>query len=482
MKILIQSCYSYAPHLETELELAFDYIQNGHDVYFLLGNDVFEYSFANPLNRKLISWQGESRIKNGITLLKEISGANKARVHSLIYPQMDVRFPEIPVFKDLSELKKYEYKGIDVGLAAASSLISFVRDHKMDTFENKELIERAIRTAIFVFETGQKILDEVNPDKVIIFNGRFVENRPLLRLCEIKGIDYYTHERAGKLDRYLFRENAIPHSIESAFKEINDLWDSAENDREEIGKRFFLDRQKGLEQSWYSFTDKQEKGLLPAAWDERKSNIVIYNSSMDEYEGITGFDNPIYENDNDGIERICKGLLETSDTQVFVRIHPNLKNLNNSQIRQLEELDARYPNLHLIRAEEVVDSYALLKAADKVLVFTSTMGVEAAFWNKVVILAGRSFAEGLSCFHKPKSHKETIELLLNKDLPTLDKADSLKYGYWQLSYGRPFKYYQPESVTSGSFMGKYIKSGYLYNLLNEVATNIHILKKQLKSA
>lgn len=475
MKIIIQNTYPQSPHFETELEIALDYIKGGHDVYFLPGIANFKTCYANPLNRKLIVHTTDSFYKNGINLLKKSSNA-KHQIHVLEYPKVESLDIPIPDFKDLKELKKFTYKGFDLGLAVVSSLISYKRDHQLKVEEHKELIRNAIHTAAFVYDSGKILFEEIKPDKVLLFNGRFVENRPFMRLCEEAQIPFMTHERGGQLSKYLLRENSIPHSIEAAKKEINELWANGGEEKEKIGRRFYEDRRNKVVQGWYSFTTSQIQGQLPNGFDQKKyRNIVIFNSSMDEYEGIAGYSNPLYKDDNDGIEQICKSLLENANYKVFLRIHPNLKNLNNSQIKHLHALALKYENLVLIHPEEVVDSYALIDNADRVLVFTSTMGTEAAYWGKPVILAGRSFAENLACFYKPENHHELMQYLLDDDLKPLNNQDTLKYGYWVLKMGIDYKYYQPLTITQGVFMNVLVQPSFWLRLINNIKLNLYLL-------
>ncbi|MBK9224506.1 MAG: hypothetical protein IPO23_07495 [Flavobacterium sp.] len=195
-------------------------------------------------------------------------------------------------FKNINELKSYHYKTYDSGMATASSLVSFTRNHEPDLLLHKDFINRGLLTGAYLYEVFQLILNQIQPDLVILFNGRFIENRPLLRVCQQKKIDFATHERGGKLNTFLFRINSIPHSIETVRNEMEALWSQAGVDRDEVGKTFYTNRIKRVEDAWYSFTKEQQEGRLPESLKniENKKVITIFNSSLDEYEGLEGFD------------------------------------------------------------------------------------------------------------------------------------------------------------------------------------------------
>ncbi len=143
MKILIQNTYPETPHLETELEIALNYINDGHEVYFLPYIDQFKHCFYNPENtfyRKLLA---KNVFDNGLKLLKLVAPKN-ASISVVNYPEVNIPNNIFPGAADIDDLKKITYKGIDLGLATASSLISYKREHKLNIYKNETLISMHI--------------------------------------------------------------------------------------------------------------------------------------------------------------------------------------------------------------------------------------------------------------------------------------------------------------------------------------------------
>ncbi len=475
MRILIQNTYPETPHFETELEIALNHLKNGHEVYFLPYIHQFKHCFYNPENtfyRKLLA---RNVFDNGLKLLKSVAPKN-ASISVLNYPEVHIPDNIFPGAADIDDLKKITYRGIDLGLATASSIISYKREHKLNIYKNETLIANAYYTAVFVYESTKLLMQRLKFDKVVLFNGRFVENRPLLRICQENNINYSTHERAGVLQHYLVRENDIPHSIETASKEIDKIWETGSIDKRKVGMDFFINRRARVQQGWHSYTTSQEPGILPAGFDRSKRNIAIFNSSIDECEGIDGYSNPIYKDENVAITQICDDLKDQTDLRIYLRVHPNLKGLRNSQIIELYNLKNKTSNLVIVEAGEKVDSYSLMEAADVVLTFGSTTGIEAAFCGKPVVFAGKSFAENLRCFHKPSSHQELMKFILNRELKPLDKEEAIKYGYWELSYGTSFKYYQPASVTTGLFLETQVGPTGIFKFLKQTKNFIRNIR------
>jgi len=453
MKILFYSSYHATPHIETELEIAGKLLSEGHEVFFLRCLRQLNICFANPDHTFLGCKVCISKITRAYKRI------NVPKQNIVTFPEVDVDIDSVcdmEKIKTVDDLKRLTYKDWDLGLAVASSLISSVRDHEPDLNYYKDFIERGIKTATFVYESGDKLLDEIRPDIVYLFNGRFLEVRPFMRLCEKKSIKFYTHERGGVLKNYLLREEGIPHSLMLATNEIRDIWENGGKDKEEIGRKFFEDRRNRVIQGWHSFTTGQTYNKLPAGFDSNKENITIFNSSMDEYEGIAEFKNRIYKDDNEAIEQIVSSFLHDDTKHFYLRVHPNLKKLDNTQTKKINSFIGRYNNLTVIGAEEDIDTYELMDQSNKIIVFGSTTGIEAVYWNKPAILLSRAFYESLDCIYKPASHAEVLKFINDPNLQPFNQKEALKYGYWCLNMGIPYQHYAPASIRKGSFNNKQI--------------------------
>lgn len=477
-KILLQTSNHPTPHLETELEIMERLLQNGNTIYWVICNGDFQTCFHNPEHKLMHCKVCHSRVNKGLDILRK-NVVNHQNLHVLSYGQ----FLQLEQFKKngfvsdfdfntIGELKTYHYKTYDSGMATASSLVSFTRNHEPDLLRHKDFINRGLLTGAYLYEVFQLILDQIQPDLVVLFNGRFVENRPLLRVSQERKIDYATHERGGKLNTFLFRINSIPHSIETVRNEMEALWSQAGVDRVEVGKTFYTNRIKRVEDAWYSFTKEQQEGRLPESLKniENKKVITIFNSSLDEYEGLEGFGPFFYQNDNEGILQICRSLERFSDIKLYLRVHPNLRRLNNSQNKFLKEKINVLNSVEMIPAEDSVDTYALIDKSEIVIVFGSTVGAEAAFAGKKVVLLGRAAYENLDCFVIPKSHEELMRILTDDTyvFPVINQDDPLKYGFWNETYGINYQYYKPSSIGKGLYRGKSIKANFILRKLKRL--------------
>jgi hypothetical protein len=370
-------------------------------------------------------------------------------------------------FEDIEQLKAYTYKGSDVGTATASTLTwNFDKNPWFDTKKYQKEIYNTLATSIHIHEQMRSKLQEYKPDVVYVFNGRHFTTRPVLRLCQESGITCYTHERASTFQNYVLRKNTLPHDLSVVQNEIESLWASGTEDKENIGSLWYENRRNRVIQSWFVFVTHQTESLLPEGFDEKKRNIVIFNSTMEEQVGMPWMVNSIYDDEVDGISRICGSLENDKDAKVYIRLHPNLagelRNIdegNNTQIEKIVELAKPGNNIVIIPPTSPVDSYALLDASDIAVVFGSTIGAEATYWGKPSVLAGAGAAyRGLDCTYKPETHREIIDLL-RSELKPKPKIEAVKYGYWHSTYGIPYEKFKHTGVLKGEYEGKQILPG-----------------------
>lgn len=461
MKYLIYSIYSATPHFETELEIAQNLLDEGHEVYFLKCNSELLTCKINPNHDLIKCLLCQSKINKGFQSI------NIPKKNILELPKYNKNNYNIPKYSNIDELKNIEYKNSDVGLAVASSLITSLRDNQFDIKEYESIINDSIATAMMVHDGCEEILKMVKPDEVVIFNGRFLEIKALMRICEREKINYYTHERGGTNSLYSYRKNTTPHALESLVREIEIDWAREDELKFEKGELFFTQRRNGVIQSWVSFIEDQRKDVLPSNFDKNKINIGIFNSSMDEYESIPDFTNLIYKDDNDAIEKLCESFKDDSQYHFYLRNHPNLKGLDNYQTKSIEAIGCKFKNITIIPAEDVVDTYALIDAVDKVVTFNSTIGVESLYWGTPSILLGRAVYEKIEGIIVPNDHTDAVNIL-KQNLAKPTKEGAIKYGYWCLNFGYPYKYFVAESLYTGKFKGKHVKGNLILRLLNRL--------------
>jgi hypothetical protein len=434
--------------VETELEIMLDHVEKGDDVYVLVDDGVLTSTISNKDNFLQTKLCARSRFQQGMNIAKigtkNIFKIKKARVAWGLRKQ----------FSTIRELMDYRFLGCDFGLAAASSVIYLLKDHNPDVVKHKDFVYRVLWSSVTVYRSLLRVLKKVQPDLVYFFNGRFAEMRPAVWACDRFNIDYCAYESGGNVFEYALFKNYLPQNIDPLKKNIEDTWNKGGDKKEHFARSWFLKNSEEQSDDWLNFIKQREQGKLPNSFDSLKERVVIFSSSRDEVETFSEWNLPFYRSEIDGIKRIVCHFENDKTKQFYLRMHPHLNGIENSQIKETRNLVCK--NLKILWPGDSVDSYALLKNCDKVISFGSTMGVEACFWNKPSILIGRSLYEDLNCCYIPKNHEEVINLL-EKKLEPKPQKNALPYGYWRQTFGIPYKRYKACPEKNGPFMGVYIR-------------------------
>lgn len=451
MNILIVSPYAInAPHFETELEIAQNHINDGDFVKILYCNAELLACDVNPDHNITKCLICINRRKRGLRLLsKEVdvgpltnmSEANKFNLALFMKLKLS----------NVEDLKKITFDNFDIGYAALSSLISLTRDPHTDLNKYNDLARRFISSSFVVFSSINEYLSTGFFDKVYVYNGRYGPMRAVYRACQKNNVECLLVERGCTLNHYSISVNKLSHDIRYTNDVINETWENEHDHdrRDELANTFYMNPINKISPTWIAFTVGQINGLLPNDWNIEKENIVIFTTSEDEYSAIGDvWEHKIYINQIDGIRKILDALQYNSKFHVYLRIHPNQKNISNKNADSI--INLKSPQLTVIQADSQISSYTLMQKATKVITFGSTAGIEAAYWGVPSILVGPSLYQHLGSTYNPHSHEEVIEMIINKLTPK-DKEGAQKYGFYIQTFGIPFKYYKAIKIKKGTF-------------------------------
>lgn len=346
------------------------------------------------------------------------------------------------------------YEDFEVGAATLSTYISVSRDRDLKNVRQPFVRELAIN-ALALYLGLQKWLQREDIEVVYNFNGRQDYVRAVMRAALSQNIDCYNAERTRLKGNIDFYKNTFPHDHKSRFELVNQNWEESaltEEEKKNVGADFYRRQQAGESVIFPSFTEKMSKGEVPQVIRNGKRNIVIFNSSDDEIAAFGElFKNPYFKNQNEGIKFLAALVGKNfPGYNLIIRMHPNLTGVQQAYVREIRDLHQSFPNVFVIEPESTIDSYALMAAAEKVVSFGSTTGLEANFMRKPVILLGIGFYYQAHFAYKPTSRAE-IKSLLAADLKPCPLQDTLKIGFYFQQGGIKTRYYHEERMGEGIY-------------------------------
>ena len=414
-KLIIYTSFPYWPRLETELEIADEHIKKGYDVTLLSCMGGLTTCPDNPKHRKLKCLSCTSRLNAGYKWLGK-DRATLKRMYSVSSEQQMIIDKMISQpLNCWEDLRLIQIDGDDVGEAAFSEFVTHLRETHPDfNKKNVDFAKLLLENTLIVHFSLKNHLLEEKPDKLILFNGRISAYRPALRVGVSLGIDTKVFEVIGDFGRYILTNMTYPHNPINFSKQILQVYEQsalAKEDKAKIASEWYHSREEGIASDQFLFTQKQVKGYgISEFKQESNFKVGTFVSSEDELFAIAEFKSPFYKDQNSAIARIADDLKD-KDISFIVRTHPHLMGLNNTQTKGLREVCFSRSNIKYIPPESKVSTYELIDACDVVLVFGSTVGIEAVHKGKPTILMGQAVYKGFGGTIEPDSHEKLIKIL-----------------------------------------------------------------------
>lgn len=380
-------------------------------------------------------------------------------------------------FNSIAELKKLDYKGVKIGYAAFSTYLTQTRNLS-PLFDNSfnSYMTALLKTCCQYTDIVERILESTAPDVVACYNSRFIYSRPVVDLAVKNNIPHISYEDTvnTKNERVKVSFKSVAHNVDENTERINAYWSSDTlpiSEKIAMAESFFYNRKHSIASGDKLYVKDQSLGLLPPNWDENCHNILILNSSEDEFASLgEEFENKsLFESQYAGIKHLISEFKDVEGYHFYLRVHPNLKNVHYKYHTALYDLFEGVSNFTIIPANSPISTYSLIDNCDKVVVFGSTTGPEAVYWGKPTILLSYCAYSYLNICYTPNNTSELRQLLLDKSLPAKDKMGALKYGYYRWNdENSPLEHYHCEDkmvhVLGKSFKVAVFNYGWLKKL------------------
>jgi len=453
--ILIFSPYAInTPHFETELELAQIHLDAG-DTVLLLGCEAgLKGCDVNSSCTSAVCDRCIGRLSHGLSLLQNTDRFTRLPTISSTHELPDVQTS----FESIDELKAYRFQDFDIGFGVLSSLVSLSRTPTPDLEVHAKWLANAMRSTALAYVHVHESIAEHEITQLYVHNGRYGILRAAVRAAQSSGIDYATVEVGCNNHHYHLFHNALPHDTDYRRAEMQELWSAADlATREKTATSFYEDRAAKKPHWWKNFGSEMTTGRLPTNWNSTIP-LPVFVSSEDEMVSISDrHKNELYP-DGGQIEAITRilndlQLLKDNPFTVYLRIHPNLVGINDAFTTALRTFGKDYDYVEVIEPDSEIDSYEMLKVADRIISFGSSVGVEAVYWNTASIVGTTSFFFPKEVGYQPQSHTELMELVLRDELPPTNIEPALIYGFYFMTHGTKFRYYESDSIFRGKYRG-----------------------------
>ena len=457
MKILVAQVIGYGSYgkglMLEELQTLIN--EKPHaEIYYLTCSNTFDACYFNPNSKPEICYLCKEGKKNSLSLIE--GDFRHIKIEDFLRDEDKLKSKQ---FVDSIEEVNFDlkYENFKVGESALSTYISKTRDRDLELVEDS-FTNKLIFNGVGLYISLKRFCEENGIDEIYNFNGRHIYNRAVMDVGLSLGVPLYNVELprvGGAIEHF---KNVLPHTILYKQNLFNEAWQDSELTEKEkirIASDYFIKRKSGTKVNASSFTEDQQKNSLPKEVNYNKETIVLYTSSDDEFAAIGDeFSNPYFKDQNEGIFYVAKLFNEKfPNKNLIIRIHPNFAGVEFEYAKKLNSLKGKFHNVFLVEPESKIDSYALLNEAEKIITLGSSITTEATFWEKPVIMLGRSFFTGMNIAYEPNEIQE-LETLLRDKLLAKPKIGSLKFGFYLIRGGVEAKYYNRDNKGRTYFKGK----------------------------
>ncbi len=316
------------------------------------------------------------------------AGAAVAWMEPRQYPELEAALQPLT----LAELSAFTWQGLPLGALVLPSLCWALRCHTLPEEDaTLYLLRQFIQSAWNVAEQFEALIKHENPRGVVVFNGIAFPEAVVRHIAQAHGLWVVTHEVGLQpLTGYFTRGQATAYPIDIP-----------------AGYRLSAQQEERLN----GYLEKRMRGHFTMAgvqfWPEMRSLDQDLLTKMAQYDQtVAVFTNVIFDTSQVHANVLFRdmfawlddvlALVKSHSRTLFVlRAHPD-EDRPGKQARdsvaawakknQIENL----PNVVFIPPRETFSSYELIQRAKFVMVYNSTIGLEAAIMGAAVLCAGKA--------------------------------------------------------------------------------------------
>ena len=407
-----------SPPLELHISNTIDLLNRGNKVTIYVCDGELKSCTANPLHSKSVCRYCKFR---SLDALKDIKN------------DIEIKFLDLSLFdNNVDDAKITE----PLELGVMSSMASLVKAQSYDQLNHdwKKYHDNMLNSAGKLYNYFVNEIQKNCYDYMFMFNGRFGDVKPVLEATRKSNIGYGLIEVKKSLHEIVFI-NELIHSIDGNTRRALRSYIENQKDASNIAKVFYGKKVKNENTGDPVYTQNQQSGLLPnATINTDKKIVVIYPTTDDEYKFIgSEWDGYVPEDQVDEIQELALALKD-KDYLLVVKMHPNQANTAENVLERYLDLEKKYNNVVVEPPLSKKDTYALMHKADFVINFASTIGVEACYARKIVILIGDTTFSRMNIAYKAKSGGEAAKLILSGALKPKPIKGAIIWGNYLASY------------------------------------------------
>jgi hypothetical protein len=323
-------------------------------------------------------------------------------------------YMELKAFS-MEELIAWRYHGLSLGELCIPGLRWALRRHHLpDDKLTRELFRKYLISAASLTERFEDLLDRIKPMALVVFNGISYPEAVARQVAKNKGIPVITHEVGLRPYSAFFTYK------DATFREVIIPTSGYLSDEEEKGLNAYLtNRFKGQFtmagiKFWPEMTAIPEE--LQKRIDQHRQLVPIFTNVIFDTSQIHA--NALYEDMFAWLDDLQDVIRSHPETFFIIRAHPDEDRPGKESRESVADWMMRsqvknLPNVRFFSPSETLSSYDLIRQAKVVLVYNSSIGLEASILGAAVLCAGRARYTQIPLTFFPATRDEYIHQLID---------------------------------------------------------------------
>ncbi len=285
-----------------------------------------------------------------------------------------------------------------------------------DVDQDSELYQLRLRRNLQAARTAYASLRKSRPDVLITPNGSILEMGAVYQAARFLEIPVVTYEFGEQRGRIWLAQNG-----EVMRQETDCLWQARRDTpltqaQLEQARQLYTSRQRAdlwqnFSRRWQGLPSQGQTQVRAAlGLDQRPVVLLAANVIGDSLTlGRQIFTHSMTE----WLQRTIVDFITRPECQLIVRIHPGERYTQGPSVADVVRQVAPElpPHIHLVGADDPINTYDLIEIADLGLVYTTTVGMEMAMSGVPVLVVGQTHYRGKGFTLDPDSWQSYRELL-----------------------------------------------------------------------
>ena len=336
-------------------------------------------------------------------------------------------------------MKSIEVHGVGLYEHAQAGAIRFYAMGRPEAEPNYiRVLKKYLVAAYETVNIYARILDELDPEIIIVHHGIYVPQGVVVDLAKIRGIRIVTWTPSYRRGTFMFCEGDTYHKVMPEY--LPELTELSQDEESKVVN--YIKSRANASSDWIWFNKNGEKIKCSDIREfykiPIKSKIVVLYTNV-FWDAQLHFENAVYSDMLEWLDETIQIFRKMLNVHLIIRTHP-AEILGFVPSRQridliLDGMIEQCSNISVIHSDDDKCSYSIAESANCVIIFGSKIGIELAALGKKVMVCGEAWAKGKGFTYDiitKSDYIETLETVLcdSSELDAKRLAKARAYAHW----------------------------------------------------